>query len=180
MKKWYVVYTEPNQERKVTAIIKQKDINCFIPVNTVLSAKKSAREPLFPFYVFVCATEPELRWILKLRWVINMLFFLSEPVTLTEDEIHLLRSFVTTHKNIKIANTGFGCYKKNVSQLLKEHKVVAKETYLTDARKESILVSSLGVTLIAEKEDPTVIVLEEQVDSYRFLARLAARLHLIG
>lgn len=176
MQQWYVVYTQTNFERKVTALIKRKGIDCFTPYNTVFSAKEIITEPLFPSYAFLCASEAELKWALKIKWVINTLFFLKQPVILDDRDVQILRSFVTNHNNIKIAKTGFGFYQKKAGELNEPKSF--KDANSNDARKDSIILSALGVALIAEKESRPVIVLERQIFNNKFLFKLAAKLHL--
>lgn len=54
---WYLLYTKFNTEKKVAINLKEKTIDCFLPVIKVLRQRKDRRkvieQPLFPSYVFV-------------------------------------------------------------------------------------------------------------------------------
>jgi len=54
---WYLIYTKPRHEKKVSAQLFQSDINNFLPTKKALrnwhDRKKYVDEPLFPSYVFI-------------------------------------------------------------------------------------------------------------------------------
>ena len=57
MKKWFVLYTRPNQEIKVAEQLKEMKISCFCPTVSIIKQysdrKKKVLKPLLPSYVFV-------------------------------------------------------------------------------------------------------------------------------
>jgi transcriptional antiterminator RfaH len=61
MKKWFVLYTRPNQEIKVAEQLKEMKISCFCPTVTIIKQysdrKKKVIKPLLPSYVFVFIEE---------------------------------------------------------------------------------------------------------------------------
>lgn len=54
---WFVIYTKPQQEKKVALMLTARDIHSFLPMRKTLRVwhdrKKYIHEPLFPSYVFV-------------------------------------------------------------------------------------------------------------------------------
>lgn len=54
---WYVIYTKPRHEKKVTEYLKHLELECFLPLTRTLKVwqgrKKYMHLPLFPSYVFV-------------------------------------------------------------------------------------------------------------------------------
>ena len=58
---WYLIYTRPRHEKKVHALLAERNINSFLPTNKKLRTwndrKKYIDEPLFPSYVFVYLTD---------------------------------------------------------------------------------------------------------------------------
>ena len=58
---WYLIYTKPRHEKKVSAQLFESDINNFLPTKKVLRSwhdrKKYVEEPLFPSYVFIYLNE---------------------------------------------------------------------------------------------------------------------------
>lgn len=55
MRKWYVLYTKPRQERFTSWHLERKGLSSFLPrISTSWDGKKKTVEPLFPNYLFVC------------------------------------------------------------------------------------------------------------------------------
>ena len=56
-RKWYVVYTMPKAEKRVTKVLGEKEIEAFVPLYEKLvqrsDRKKKIWTPLFPGYVFI-------------------------------------------------------------------------------------------------------------------------------
>lgn len=54
---WYLIYTKPRHEKKVSTQLFESDINNFLPTRKALrnwhDRKKYVDEPLFPSYVFI-------------------------------------------------------------------------------------------------------------------------------
>jgi transcriptional antiterminator RfaH len=54
---WYLLYTKPRHEKKVSSQLDELKIRCFLPTKRVLRTwhdrKKYIDEPLFPSYVFI-------------------------------------------------------------------------------------------------------------------------------
>jgi transcription antitermination factor NusG len=109
-KKWYVAYTRPGQEKKVTESISRKKIECYCPLNSTTHQpfyrKKTIPEALFCSYSFVriCETQiPELR---KINGVINLVFWLNKPVIIPDHEINIIREFVNEYKDVTLEKIG--------------------------------------------------------------------------
>jgi transcriptional antiterminator RfaH len=58
---WYVLYTKPNHEKKVTASLNDRNIRCYLPLKRSLrkmgNRRKIVDTPLFPSYVFIYLEE---------------------------------------------------------------------------------------------------------------------------
>lgn len=54
---WYVMYTRPQHEKKVTIRLSELGFSCYLPIRKMLKIwhdrKKYVEEPLFQSYVFV-------------------------------------------------------------------------------------------------------------------------------
>src|SRR5437868_13962941 len=101
-KKWYAVYTKPRYEKKVTAVLTRKKIESYCPVIGVVKQKKLSYQPLFDSYIFVNATDTQLKTIKQTRGVINLVYWLDKPVTIKNDEIESIKDFVHNHENIQL------------------------------------------------------------------------------
>lgn len=54
MKQWYTLYTKPNAEYQVAAVLQQRDIEIFLPeIETQPASRLSNRKPFFPCYLFM-------------------------------------------------------------------------------------------------------------------------------
>ncbi len=102
---WYAVYTKPQAERKVTALLTKKKIENFCPHNRVVSGfgakKKMVYEPLFPNFVFVHVAEKQMREVLKTGDVLNFVYWLGKPAIIKTIEIENIARFNGAYCNIK-------------------------------------------------------------------------------
>ena len=61
--KWYVVYTKPKKEKKISYELSRIDIPCFLPLRKEKrqwsDRKKTVEVPLFPSYIFVRLRDKE-------------------------------------------------------------------------------------------------------------------------
>lgn len=86
--KWYVIYTQPNYERKVLKMAVRKNMECFLPTQKVVrqwsDRKKTLDVPLFPNYLFVCVKNEERFKLLDITGVIRFINYDSKPVVLSD------------------------------------------------------------------------------------------------
>lgn len=97
-KNWYVVYTLPRWEKKVSAQLEEKGIEYYCPLNKVRKKwsdrYKIVMEPLFKGYVFV-RPEEGARWDMKkIPGIINFIYWLGKPARVREEEIITIRKFL--------------------------------------------------------------------------------------
>ena len=98
MKKWFVLYTRPNQEIKVAEQLKEMKISCFCPTVTVIKQysdrKKKVIKPLLPSYVFVFIEEGIRNDVFSVFGIVRYMFWLGKPATVRESEIELMREYL--------------------------------------------------------------------------------------
>lgn len=109
-KKWYAVYTKPNQEKKVLALLSKKKIENYCPLNKITERenedkKKTHLEPLFPCYVFVHITEHDMSNVKQLNGIINFVYWLGRPVNIRGIEMENIQEFVDSFSNISVEKT---------------------------------------------------------------------------
>ena len=109
-KKWYAVYTKPNQEKKVSALLSKKKIENYCPLNKIVNnlaeeKRKPFFEPLFPNYVFVHIAEHELPLIKQQSGIINFVYWLGRPVSIKVMEMENIQEFVDSFSNITLEKT---------------------------------------------------------------------------
>ena len=98
MKKWFVLYTRPNQEIKVVEQLKEMKISCFCPTVTVIKQysdrKKKVIKPLLPSYVFVFIEERNRNDVFSVFGIVRYMFWMGKPATVRESEIELMREYL--------------------------------------------------------------------------------------
>ena len=160
-KKWYLVYTKPKCEKKVSALLTKRKIENFCPQNQKqikhLRKSKLVNEPLFNSYVFVRVEEEKLSVVKSIESVLNLVFWKGVPAIINEEEIQIIKSFVNDHQNIRIERS---CV--NVADFA---KMVDPPSYTIDGnilmlKNTSVKVNlpSLGYILIAEIDRDEAII----------------------
>ena len=98
MKKWFVLYTRPNQEIKVADQLKEMKISCFcqtvIVIKQYSDRKKKVIKPLLPSYVFVFIEEVNRNYVFSVFGIVRYMFWLGKPATVRESEIELMREYL--------------------------------------------------------------------------------------
>ncbi|MEO6327580.1 MAG: transcription termination/antitermination NusG family protein [Ginsengibacter sp.] len=103
-KRWYAVYTKPNTEKKVSVILARKKIENYFPLNKVIRnhgvTTKIINTALFPCYIFVYVTENQLIEVKRTRGIVNIVYWLGDPVMVNDLEINLIKRFLNDHFNV--------------------------------------------------------------------------------
>jgi transcription antitermination factor NusG len=106
---WYAVYTKPQKERKVVAVLNKKKIENFCPLVSVKEGrgeyKKLSQQPLFDAVVFVHVTEAEIRSLLTISWVATIAYWKSKPAVISDSEIDIVRKVTESYADIKLEKT---------------------------------------------------------------------------
>ena len=95
MKKWFILYTRPNQEIRVAEQLKEINISCFCPTVTIFKQysdrKKKLLKPVLPSYVFVFIEEEKRNDVFSVFGIVRYMFWLGKPATVRESEIELMK-----------------------------------------------------------------------------------------
>ena len=158
-KNWYAVYTKPQCEKKVAALLTKKKIENFCPLSCVETQSfrkhKLIFEPLFKSYVFVNVTETETESLKNLDGVVNLLYWLGKPAVIKDDEIAAIKEFTNDHRNIKLERTLV-----NINDVARNFNAssYAIEGKLVTVKNKTIKINlpSLGYTMIAQIEDDSI------------------------
>lgn len=155
LRNWYIIYTKPGYEKKVSALLNKKGYDSFCPLNQVSGngsdRKKMSGEPLFPRYVFVCLAESQLLTVRNIPGVIQLLYWLSKPATIKSDEIKLISEFTSRHTDITVSKSFVD---KEEECIVTHNPFLSPEAHATQPRKTCtrVLLPSLGYTLTAYHE----------------------------
>lgn len=110
-KRWFAIYTRPRWEKKVTALLVQKGIESYCPLNKVRrrwsDRIKTIEEPLFKSYVFVKVDEDERTNVRMTDGVVNFVYWNGKPALIKEKEIQTIRKFLNEHENVSVVKMTF-------------------------------------------------------------------------
>jgi transcription antitermination factor NusG len=152
-KNWYIIYTKPKCEKRVSVTLSRKKIENFLPVSckeiNYLRKSKLLYEPLFNSYVFVNISENEMERIKLIDGVINFVFWRGWPALVPDNEIQAIREFVTNYQEIRL--------EKSIVNLNHIVKVMDRPKYSVEGNlvtvkntRVKLNLPSIGFNLIAE------------------------------
>jgi transcription antitermination factor NusG len=158
-KNWYVVYTKPQCEKKVAALLTKKKLENFTPLVSVESQssrrQKVVQKPLFKSYVFVLATEQEATILRMADGVISLLYWLGKPAVINELEINAIREFTADCHNISLEKLSVN---SNVTErnLYKSTYEIEGNVLAVKNRTIKINLPSLGYAMVANLKEDSV------------------------
>ena len=171
-KNWYAVYTKPQCEKKVAALLSKKKIENFCPLGSfeTQSFRRSRQvlKPLFKSYVFVHVTQADFNMLKKTDWVVSMLYWLGQPAVIKDEEIAAIKEFTADHKNIELerGNVNVNDTARNFSA-----SSYAIDGNLVTIKNKVIKINlpSLGYTMKAKIEDESIFGRESMLQSTTFV-----------
>lgn len=150
MKNWYVLYSKPRNEKKVTERLSEQGFDVYCPLIKTLrqwsDRKKKVQLPMFPGYVFVHISETERMQVLQDYGVLNFVFWLGKPAKVRDNEIEAIKEIAENGNEVKIHTSSF-----EVGQLVTipdgPFKGMSGKIDKLDKRKIIVLVEQLGCTV---------------------------------
>ena len=98
MKKWFVLYTKPNQELKVAKHLEEAGISSYCPTINMIKQysdrKKKITKPLISSYVFVHIEEGRRNDVFSVFGIIRYMFWLGKPAIVRDSEIELMKQYL--------------------------------------------------------------------------------------
>lgn len=92
---WYVLYTKPRQEKKVTEGLEKLGIEAYCPLVTTLKQwsdrKKKVQVPLINSYVFVKIEDSKRDEVFSVSGIVRYLFWLGKPAVVRDSEIEAIQ-----------------------------------------------------------------------------------------
>ena len=112
-KKWFVVYTRPQQELKVTSQLSAMGITNYCPTITLIKQysdrKKKVTRPLLSSYVMVELEEKERNKVFACNGIVRYLFFLGKPVVVPASDITLMQDHLNgVYNDSKVTTLSIG------------------------------------------------------------------------
>ncbi|MGN6568567.1 MAG: UpxY family transcription antiterminator [Flavipsychrobacter sp.] len=105
---WYVLYTKPRNEKKVSRLLQEKGVIVYCPVQESIrqwsDRKKKIQEPIFKSYIFVKMDDYEADnvKVLTTPGAVRFLWWLGKPGTVREEEIEGIKNFLNKYKGADI------------------------------------------------------------------------------
>jgi len=146
------LYTRPRWEKKVNALLTEKGIESYCPLNKVRrqwsDRIKVVEEPLFKSYVFVHVTEAERMAVRLTNGAINFIYWNGKPAQVREKEIAIIKRFLDEHEDVELIPMQL---KPNQRVIIQSGTFMGKTAAVLEVRKKKAKVSidSLGYTLVA-------------------------------
>ena len=153
-KKWFVVYTRPQQELKVAEQLSAMGITNYCPTITLVKRysdrKKKVNKPLLSSYVMVQLEEKEREKVFFCNGIVRYLFFLGKPAVVPAFEIELMRDHLNgVYNDIKVTTLHVGD-SHTITQGL--FSGISGRVVHSDNKKVKLELVSLGMRIILKKQ----------------------------
>lgn len=151
---WYVIYTQPRNEKKVVERLEKLGIDVFCPMISQVKQwsdrKKLVTVPLINSYVFVNINEVEREKVLKVFGVIRFVFWLGKPATARQVEINSLKKLLID----KISHFEVEEYKEGDTITISSGLFQGKEgkIYKIGNNSFQLILKELGVLITLKKD----------------------------
>ena len=153
-KKWFVVYTRPQQELKVAGQLSAMGITNYCPTITFekqySDRKKKVIKPLLSSYVMVQLEEKERQKVFSCTGIVRYLFFLGEPAVVPAFEINLMQDHLNgVYNDIKVTTLTVG-----QTHTIAEGPFsgISGRVVQSDNKKVKLELVSLGMSITLKKQ----------------------------
>jgi transcription antitermination factor NusG len=149
---WYAIYTKPRWEKKVHALLTEKKIESYCPLNKVRKKwsdrMKTVEEPLFKSYVFARVNEDEQTKVRLTPGVMNFVYWQGKPAIIPAREIETIRKFLNEYENVTAESI----------ELKEDERVTIRQGLFMDheakiikieGNRVKVIIESIGYSLIA-------------------------------
>ena len=112
-KKWFIVFTRPQQELKVATQLSAMGITNYCPTITLIKQysdrKKKVTKPLLSSYVMVELEEKEREKVFTCTGIVRYLFFLGKPAVVPTSDITLMQNHLNgVYNDSKVTTLSVG------------------------------------------------------------------------
>ena len=153
-KKWFVVYTRPQQELKVARELSAIGITNYCPTITLIKQysdrKKKVSKPLLSSYVMVELEDKEREKVFTCNGIVRYLFFLGKPAVVPASEITLMQDHLNgVYNDSKITTLSVGD-----SHMISQGPFsgILGKVVETDNTKVKLELASLGMRITIRKQ----------------------------
>jgi transcriptional antiterminator RfaH len=153
-KKWFVVYTRPQQELKVASQLSAMGITNYCPTITLVKQysdrKKKVTKPLLSSYVMVELEENQRNKVFACNGIVRYLFFLRKPAVVPASDIYLMQDHLNgVYNDFKVTTLSVGD-----SHTITEGPFsgVTGKVVETNNKKVKLELASLGMRITLKKQ----------------------------
>ena len=153
-KKWFVVYTKPQQELKVASQLSVMGITNYCPTITLAKQysdrKKKVTRPLLSSYVMVELEQNQRNKVFACNGIVRYLFFLGKPAVVPASDITLMQDHLNgVYNDSKVTTLSVGD-----SHTITEGPFsgVSGRVVETDNTKVKLELASLGMCITLKKQ----------------------------
>jgi len=153
-KKWFVVYTRPQQELKVAEQLSAMGIKNYCPTITLVKQysdrKKKVTKPLLSSYVMVELEQNERNKVFACSGIVRYLFFLGKPAVVLGSDIELMQDHLSgVYNDIKVTTLSVGD-----SHTIAEGPFsgISGRVVQSDNTKVKLELASLGMSITLKKQ----------------------------
>jgi hypothetical protein len=136
---WFIACAAMQQELKAQRWLMKKGVETFCPVIRG-TAKKGRTEslPLFKNFVFVYAVRAQLPQLVKRPHIINMVYWMTEPAVVSDDEIGAIRMATNDFGKIEL---------EKIPVIPGSGLIITPETDATNAGESPFSYSGMSIAL---------------------------------
>jgi transcription antitermination factor NusG len=153
-RKWFVVYTRPQQELKVAEQLSAMGITNYCPTITLVKQysdrKKKVSKPLLSSYVMVELEQNERNKVFACNGIVRYLFFLGKPAVVPVSDINLMQDHLSgVYNDIKLTTLSVGD-----SHTISEGPFsgISGRVVQSDNTKVKLELASLGMSITLKKQ----------------------------
>jgi transcriptional antiterminator RfaH len=153
-KKWFVVYTKPQQELKVADQLSAMGITNYCPTITLVKQysdrKKKVIKPLLSSYVMVELEENQREKVFACCGIVRYLFFLGKPAVVPALEINQMQNHLNgVYNEIKVTTLRVG---QSHTITAGPFSGVTGKVVQSDNTKVKLELASLGMSITLKKQ----------------------------
>ncbi|MDP4132083.1 MAG: UpxY family transcription antiterminator, partial [Bacteroidota bacterium] len=148
----YAIYTRPRWEKKVHALLTEKKLESYCPLNKVRKKWsdriKTVEEPLFKSYVFTRVNEEEQTRVRMTAGVMNFVYWQGKPAIIPAREIEIIRKFLNEYENVTSEPLQL---KENGRVTINQGLFMDHEAKILkiEGNRVKVVIESIGYSLIA-------------------------------
>ena len=153
-KKWFVVYTRPNQEIKISEQLNAMGITNYCPTISIIKQysdrRKKVIRPLISSYIMVHLEESRRNLVFSCLGIVRYLFFLGKPAVVSAFDIDQMKDHLNgVYRGFSITNLSVGEYHTITEGAFSG---VSGKVVQTDNKKVKLELVSLGMSIILKKQ----------------------------